>query len=77
MELITKLATSSNRKYYGFDTFEGFPDGCEKDNFFKSKDRWMFKTFNQSNLLTQLSKLGLSDSELDKIQLIKDSYLIH
>ena len=71
LELLLKISISSKRRYFGFDTFEGFPDGCEKDNNFKSDDRWMFKLFNEDYLLSQLEKIGLSKSELKNINFIK------
>ena len=71
LELLIKTSISTKRRYFGFDTFQGFPDGCEKDNYFKSDDRWMFKLFNEDYLLSQLEEIGFKRSELKNLNFIK------
>ena len=71
LELILRLCASENRKYFGFDSFEGFPDGTIKDNFFRSESRSVFRSFTKSYLLSQLRSIGCSENLLSRISFIK------
>ena len=46
--LLARISYSQNRSYYAFDTFSGFPDGVEEDNFFKSDSREVFSCFSDN-----------------------------
>lgn len=71
MKLLAKLTYLNKRNYFAFDSFEGFPDGSKEDNFFKSKDRWFFKYFDQEYIINQLKNIGINENELKNISFIK------
>ncbi len=69
--LLSRISYSLNRTYYAYDTFSGFPDGNEKDNFFKSSSRDVFKYFSIEYIKDQLKNSNVSDEEINSINFKK------
>ena len=66
-QLLASISYSQNRSYYAFDTFSGFPDGVEEDNFFKSDSREVFSCFNVAYIKDQLKNVGVSSEVINSI----------
>ena len=62
-----------NRKMWGFDSFEGFPKGSDKDSeAFRASGRPSYAKYTTlDHVLNNCKKSGLSNDEIDSIKLIK------
>ena len=65
--------TKDNRKMWGFDSFEGFPKGSNKDSEeFRDHGRPSYAKYTTLDyVLNNCKKSGLSNDEIDSIKLIK------
>ena len=62
-----------NRKMWGFDSFEGFPKGSDKDSeAFRVSGRPSYEKYSTLDyVLNNCKKSGLSNDEIDSIKFIK------
>ena len=69
--LLSRISYSSNRRYYAFDTFSGFPDGSKQDNFFKRESREVFECFTVEYIKNQLENSFVSEEIINSINFRK------
>lgn len=60
-----------NRRYIGFDSFEGFPEPGEKDNSQRNPQKGDWDHTNQDFVISNLNDLGFEDKDYKKIRFIK------
>ena len=60
-----------NRKYVGFDSFEGFPEPCDEDNSTRNPKKGDWNHTNEKFVFSNLDDLGFKDENYKKIRLIK------
>ena len=76
--LLCRLSKALNRRYFAFDTFSGFPDGIKEDNWFRSKNKEIYKCFSVDYIKEQLKNSSATDEEINSINfkkgLFKDTF---
>tara|TARA_B100001057_G_scaffold185231_1_gene185913 strand:+ start:477 stop:1214 length:738 start_codon:yes stop_codon:yes gene_type:complete len=63
-----------NRKYIGFDSFQGFPEPSEEDNSRRNPKKGDWSHTNEKFVLGNLNDLGFDDKNYAKIKFIKGFY---
>ena len=63
-----------NRKYIGFDSFEGFPEPSDKDNSPRNPKKGEWNHTNEEFVISNLNDLGFKDIHYKKIKFIKGFY---
>jgi len=63
-----------NRKYIGFDSFQGFPDPSSKDNSHRNVKKGEWSHTNEEFVISNLNDLGFEDNDYKKIKFIKGFY---
>jgi hypothetical protein len=60
------LGLVSDKKIYGFDSFEGFPKGTDKDSkSFSSDKKWLYKLMGIDLARDNIIRMGLSSADVD------------
>ena len=70
--MLCRLSKALNRRYFAFDTFSGFPDGIKETNWFRSKNKEIYKCFSVDYIKEQLKNSSATDEEINSINFKKD-----
>ena len=63
-----------NRRYIGFDSFQGFPEPSDEDNSPRSPKKGEWNHTNKEFVISNLNDLGFKDIHYKKIKFIKGFY---
>ena len=63
-----------NRRYIGFDSFEGFPEPSDEDNSQRNPKKGEWSHTNEEFVIGNLNDLGFEDKDYKKIKFIKGFY---
>ena len=61
----------SNRKYIGFDSFEGFPEPSDEDKSPRNPEKGDWNHTNEKFVISNLNDLGFEEKDFKKIKFIK------
>lgn len=64
----------SNKKYFGFDSFEGFPEPGDEDNSTRNPKKGEWNHTNEEFVISNLNDLGFENEHYKKIKFIKGFY---
>ena len=63
-----------NRRYVGFDSFQGFPEPSEEDNSPRNPKKGEWNHTSEEFVISTLNSLGFKDLDYKKIKFIKGFY---
>jgi len=70
-QLLSQIAHFNHRRYIGFDTFAGFPDGTNEDGSFDPKRKLIYQNFTQAYIYEQLKLSGVPRDAIANITFIE------